>query len=479
MAFSFKVGISLKDRLGRTGLISTPNGQIKTPAFIPVGTKATLKSVLPESLKDLGAQAVLANAYHLYLQPGSDLIDQAGGLSKFMNWQGPTFTDSGGFQVLSLGVGFKKVLAMDAQTFRRDDVIAGNKDRLAHVDDEGVTFKSHLDGTMHRFTPEVSMQVQHQIGADIMFAFDECTTLHNTRPYQELAMDRTYAWAIRCLDEHKRLTEERSTKPYQALFGVIQGAQYEDLRKKAATDLGSLESSGQYFDGFGIGGALDKGQLGNIVSWVNQILPEDKPRHLLGIGAPEDLFVGVENGCDTFDCVLASRIARTSAVYTMEGRFNLSNSAYKRDFTAIVEVRQLPLVGLGHGRMGLADKVQAHVHQTWLAYGLGLQSVREANAAVRACLSGTSAEFGIADVDYVAPECLRVQVTGEARSWLNPNAIQIPGIQHVLDALLKAGVLGLPWWSVWASTAKPARRPNPTAPLLRRAPPAGAGHLSV
>ncbi len=308
---------------------------IQTPAFIPVGTKATVKSVLPEAMADLGAQALLANAYHLYLQPGADLLDEAGGLGQFMNWPGPTITDSGGFQVLSLGVGFKKVLAMDAQTFRRDDVIADNKERLAHVDDEGVTFKSHIDGSMHRFTPEVSMQVQHKIGADIIFAFDECTTLHNTRGYQELAMDRTLAWAVRCLDEHKRLTEARSTKAYQALFGVIQGAQYEDLRKKAAADLGGLVSSGQSFDGFGIGGALDKESLGTIVSWVNQVLPENKPKHLLGIGAPEDLFVGVENGIDTFDCVLASRIARTSAVYTMEGRFNLSNSAYKRDFTAI------------------------------------------------------------------------------------------------------------------------------------------------
>ncbi len=308
---------------------------IQTPAFIPVGTKATVKSVLPEAMADLGAQALLANAYHLYLQPGADLLDEAGGLGQFMNWPGPTITDSGGFQVLSLGVGFKKVLAMDAQTFRRDDVIADNKERLAHVDDEGVTFKSHIDGSMHRFTPEVSMQVQHKIGADIIFAFDECTTLHNTRGYQELAMDRTLAWAVRCLDEHKRLTEARSTKAYQALFGVIQGAQYEDLRKKAAGDLGGLVSSGQSFDGFGIGGALDKESLGTIVSWVNQVLPENKPKHLLGIGAPEDLFVGVENGIDTFDCVLASRIARTSAVYTMEGRFNLSNSAYKRDFTAI------------------------------------------------------------------------------------------------------------------------------------------------
>ena len=335
MSFSFEITSAPANSLARVGIITTPHGQIRTPAFIPVGTKATVKSVLPEAMADLGAQALLANAYHLYLQPGSDIVDEAGGLSEFMNWPGPTFTDSGGFQVLSLGVGFKKVLAMDATTFRRDDVIAGNKDRLAHVDDEGVTFKSHLDGSMHRFTPEVSMQVQHQLGADIMFAFDECTTLHNTRPYQELAMERTLTWAGRCLDEHKRLTDERSTKPYQALFGVIQGAQYEDLRKKAAGDLGSLESSGQSFDGFGIGGALDKDALGTIVSWVNQVLPQEKPKHLLGIGAPEDLFVGVENGIDTFDCVLASRIARTSAVYTMEGRFNLSNSRFKRDFTAI------------------------------------------------------------------------------------------------------------------------------------------------
>ena len=335
MNFSFDIKHAQSHSLARVGTINTPHGPIQTPAFIPVGTRASVKSVLPEAMADLGAQALLANAYHLYLQPGPEILDEAGGLGEFMNWPGPTVTDSGGFQVLSLGVGFKKVLAMDADTFRDDDVIAQSKERLAHVDDEGVTFKSHIDGSMHRFTPEVSMQVQHKIGADIIFAFDECTTLHNTRAYQILAMERTYAWAIRCLDEHKRLTDERIDKPYQALFGVIQGAQYEDLRKKAAGDLGSMESSGQSFDGFGIGGALDKGALGTIVSWVNQILPENKPKHLLGIGAPEDLFVGVENGIDTFDCVLASRIARTSAVYTMEGRFNLSNSGFKRDFAAI------------------------------------------------------------------------------------------------------------------------------------------------
>ncbi len=333
--FSFEINKSADSGLARAGTITTPHGDIQTPAFIPVGTKATVKSVLPGAMKDLGSQALLANAYHLYLQPGPDVIDEAGGLSKFMNWQGPTFTDSGGFQVLSLGVGFKKVLAMDAKTFRSDQVIAGNKERLAHVDDDGVTFKSHLDGSMHRFSSEISMQIQHKIGADIIFAFDECTTLHNTRPYQELALERTHDWALRCLDEHKRLTDERSDKPYQALFGVIQGAQYEDLRKEAAADLGSMQSSGISFDGFGIGGALDKDNLGTIVGWVNSALPENKPKHLLGIGAPEDLFVGVENGVDTFDCVLASRIARTSAVYTMTGRFNVSNAPFIRDFNPI------------------------------------------------------------------------------------------------------------------------------------------------
>ena len=333
--FSYEITHAAETGLARAGVISTPHGQIQTPAFIPVGTKANVKTVLPEAMEELGAQALLANAYHLYLQPGPSVLDEAGGLGAFMNWDKPTFTDSGGFQVLSLGVGFKKVLAMDAQTFRSDQVIAKNKERLAHVDDEGVTFKSHLDGSMHRFTAEISMQIQHQLGADIMFAFDECTTLHNTRPYQELAMSRTYDWAIRCLDEHKKLTEQRSKKPYQALFGVIQGAQYEDLRKKAAADLGGMSSSGVEFDGFGIGGALDKDSLGTIVGWVNSTLPQEKPKHLLGIGAPEDLFVGVENGVDTFDCVLASRIARTSSVYTMTGRFNVSNAPYVRDFNPI------------------------------------------------------------------------------------------------------------------------------------------------
>ena len=328
--FGFTVVRRLGDGLGRAGVITTPHGQIQTPAFIPVGTKATVKSVLPETMAGLGAQALLANAYHLYLQPGPDIVDEAGGLAAFMNWPGPTFTDSGGFQVLSLGAGFKKVLAMDTAGLVDDDVIAAGKDRLAHVDDDGVTFRSHLDGSSHRFTPEVSMQVQHQLGADIIFAFDECTTLLNTRGYQERSLERTFAWAQRCIAEHRRLTDERTHRPYQALFGVVQGAQFEDLRRSAARGLAGLG-----FDGFGIGGALEKERLGEIVGWACAELPEDRPRHLLGIGEPDDLFAGVAAGADTFDCVAPSRVARNCAVMTAGGRYNISRAENRRAFEPI------------------------------------------------------------------------------------------------------------------------------------------------
>ncbi|NUS37376.1 MAG: tRNA guanosine(34) transglycosylase Tgt [Pseudarthrobacter sp.] len=346
--FSFRVGTRLAEScpspaaqvgdnggafLGRTGTITTPHGEIHTPAFIAVGTKATVKAVLPESMADLGAQALLANAYHLYLQPGPDILDEAGGLGAFMNWPGPTFTDSGGFQVMSLGSGFKKVIDMKSvDASGPDDAVAPGKERLAHIDDDGVWFKSHLNGDRHRFSPEISMQVQHKIGADIMFAFDELTTLQNSRRYQEESLERTRLWAERCIAEHERLTESRAGKPYQALFGVIQGAQYEDLRRKACRDLGAMP-----FDGFGIGGALEKENLGTIVRWCNEELPEDKPRHLLGISEPDDIFTAIENGADTFDCVSPTRVARNSAFYTPDGRFNLSGAKYKRDFGPLQE----------------------------------------------------------------------------------------------------------------------------------------------
>ena len=335
--FGFTPDAVLPNGRGRAGVIETPHGRIETPAFVAVGTKATVKAVLPETVAQLGAQAVLANAYHLYLQPGADIVDQAGGLGRFMNWPGPTFTDSGGFQVMSLGVGFKKVLAMDASRVSDDQVIAEGKERMAHVDDDGVTFKSHLDGTKHRFTPEVSMGVQHQLGADIIFAFDELTTLMNTRAYQEESLERTRLWAEGCLAEHRRLTEERADKPYQALFGVLQGAQYEDLRRKAARDLGSMEVEGQTFDGFGIGGALEKENLGTIVGWVADELPVDKPRHLLGISEPDDFFAACAAGADTFDCVNPSRVARNAAIYTTRGRFNVNTAASRRAFVPLDE----------------------------------------------------------------------------------------------------------------------------------------------
>lgn len=332
MSFGFEVTSRLADAPGRTGVIHTPHGDIETPAFVVVGTKASVKALTPEQIADLGAQAVLANAYHLFLQPGPELVDEAGGVGRFMNWPGPTFTDSGGFQVLSLGAGFKKTLAMDISRLTEADVIAADRDRRAMVDDDGVTFRSPLNGDLHRFTPEVSMGIQHQLGADVMMAFDELTTLMNTRDYQEEALERTRRWAQRCLAEHRRLTEARADHPYQALYGVIQGAQYEDLRRKACRDLAAMEVEGQAFDGFGIGGAIEKVNLGHIVGWCATELPEDKPRHLLGISEPDDLFAACRAGADTFDCVNPSRVARNAAIYTADGRYNVNTASFRRDF---------------------------------------------------------------------------------------------------------------------------------------------------
>lgn len=326
--------------LGRTGTIHTPHGDIHTPAFIPVATKATVKTLTPEQVRSTGAQAILSNAYHLYLQPGPDIVDEAGGVAAFENWRGPTYTDSGGFQVMSLGVGYKKVLAMDTKGLSEKDIIAQQKKRMAVVDEDGVDFRSVIDGSKHRFTPEVSMQIQHELGADIMFAFDELTTLVNTRHYQEQSVARTHRWAARCLEEHQRQTDLRSHRPLQSLWGVVQGAQYEDLRRQAARGLVELseqaESEGRRgFGGFGIGGALEKENLGTIVDWVCQELPEDKPRHLLGISEPDDLFTAIAAGADTFDCVAPTRLGRRGGVYTLDGRMNLAAARFKRDFSPI------------------------------------------------------------------------------------------------------------------------------------------------
>lgn len=342
---TFEQGIVLDDAPGahgRTGTIHTPHGDIATPAFIPVATKATVKTLTPEQIRQTGAQAILSNAYHLYLQPGPGIVDEAGGVAAFENWHGPTYTDSGGFQVMSLGVGFKKVLAMDVAGLTESDIRAANKDRMARVDDDGVDFKSVIDGSAHRFTPEVSMQIQHSLGADIMFAFDELTTLVDTRDYQEHSVERTRRWAKRCLDEHDRLTRERVGKPKQSLWGVVQGAQYEDLRRQATRGLLELDREARDagrrgFGGFGIGGALEKENLGTIVGWVTDELPQHMPRHLLGISEPDDIFTAVEAGADTFDCVAPTRLGRRGGVYTLDGRLNLAGAKFKRDFRGVDE----------------------------------------------------------------------------------------------------------------------------------------------
>lgn len=324
-SLEFTIEARLGNALARVGRITTPHGTIDTPAFIPVGTQATLKSLTPEQLLATGAQAALVNAYHLYLRPGHKTIDAAGGVQTFMNWHKPTFSDSGGFQVMSLGVGFKKVIDMTGEGAPN---ITQKKKKLATIDDDGVTFKSHLDGSMHRLNPEISMQIQHGIGADITFAFDELTTLHHSYEYQVESLERrTHPWAIRSLAEHQKLNAERSHRPPQALFGVVQGANYEDLRRTSARFLGAMD-----FDGYGLGGALEKARIGEIVRWMNEELPENKPRHMLGISEPDDIFDCIENGADTFDCVSPARVGRNGALYTARGRINIKRAEFKQDF---------------------------------------------------------------------------------------------------------------------------------------------------
>ncbi len=349
----FKIEKKLPNSLGRAGYIDTPHGYIKTPAFVVVGTKASVKSLTPEQVRESGSQVVLANTYHLYLQPGDEVVRDAGGLHTFMNWQGPTMTDSGGFQVFSLGAAYGKELSkvtssivpLADPSFLIPERSIDSVIPLAKISNDGVSFKSHLDGSMHYITPEKSIEIQHNLGADIIFAFDECTSPTETEKYQDEALSRTHAWAKRSLEEHKKRESEKSIPGMdkglyvhtgyglpQALFGIVQGGRSEVLRKKSAHIIGEMD-----FDGFGIGGSFAKEDMSTAVKWVNEILPEGKPRHLLGIGEPEDLFMGVENGVDLFDCVGPTRIARNGTLFTKHGKINVFNAQFISDFTPVDE----------------------------------------------------------------------------------------------------------------------------------------------
>ena len=330
-------------KLGRAGTITTAHGVIETPAFVVVGTKATVKSLSTEQVKEAGSQVVLANTYHLYLQPGDETVKKLGGLGKMMNWSGPTMTDSGGFQVFSLGAAYKKGISKVLQITDPSLMIPERFDdssapRLAKIGQDGVSFTSHLDGSIHYITPEKSIQIQHNLGADIIFAFDECTSPNEDLKYQTEALERTHAWAKRSLEEHLKLENEKENQENvfsQYIFGIVQGGREEDLRKKSAKFISDVEVDGKKFDGFGIGGSFAKEDMQTAVKWVNEILPEDKPRHLLGIGEPEDLFMGIESGVDLFDCVLPTRNGRNGTLYTKSGKMHIENTQYRDDVLPI------------------------------------------------------------------------------------------------------------------------------------------------
>ncbi len=336
---TFSIEKRITGSLARAGVIHTPHGDIETPAFVVVGTKGTVKSVSPEDLEQyVGASATLANTYHLFLQPGEKLIKEAGGIHQFSGWKTPTMTDSGGFQVFSLGAAFGKGVTKFAKGEVSEDAKEGlhlyNKElaeshgKLCVIDEDGVTFTSHIDGSMHRFTAERSIEIQHAIGADIIVAFDECTSPTAGYDYQKEAMERTHRWAKRSILAHKR---DYDALQKQGLYGVVQGGRFTDLRQESARTLAAMD-----FDGFGIGGSFSKEDLGESLRVVNEILPEDKPRHLLGIGEPEDIVAGVQMGCDTFDCVAPTRIGRTGTIYIHThdgtGKLNLKKSEVQHDF---------------------------------------------------------------------------------------------------------------------------------------------------
>jgi len=298
---TFTFDLLAQDGDARTGVFHTPHGDIPTPIFAPVGTQATVKSLTQRQLTELDAKLILANTYHLYLRPGHNLIAELGGLHRFMAWDGPILTDSGGFQVFSLS-------------------------DTRQVDEDGVTFKSHIDGSTHRFTPELSVAIQEHLGSDIMMAFDECAEPYD-RDYSRQAMERTHRWVERC--------QGAKTRGDQALFGIVQGGVFPDLREQSAEQIASLDLPGNAIGGLSVGET--KPEMHAMIKVVNAVLPQDKPRYMMGVGTPQDLVQCVGLGIDIFDCVLPTRLARHNAAMTDNGRMNLMNAQFARDERPISE----------------------------------------------------------------------------------------------------------------------------------------------
>lgn len=291
----FKFELHARQARARAGIFYTPHGPVRTPVFAPVGTQGTVKAITPAQLSELGASLILANTYHLYLRPGDELVSEMGGLHDFMNWSAPILTDSGGFQVFSL---------------------AENRE----INDEGVTFKSHVDGSVHLFTPEKAIAIQENLGADIIMAFDECAQPYE-REYNERAIKRTHSWAERC--------RRAKTRHDQALFGIVQGGVFPDLRTQSAEYIAGLDFQGNAIGGLSVGET--KEEMHAMLEIVDPILPEDKPRYLMGVGTPTDMINGVMRGIDIFDCVLPTRLARHNAALTRTERLNMANAAYSDD----------------------------------------------------------------------------------------------------------------------------------------------------
>ena len=301
MAITYELLKECPHTHARAGILHTPHGDIETPIFMPVGTKATVKAVLPESLKEMNAQIILANTYHLHLRPGEDIVKKAGGLHKFMNWDGPILTDSGGFQVFSLG-------------------------KINTITDDGVEFRSHIDGSRRFISPEKSIQIQNDLGADIIMAFDECVPFGADRDYTERSLKVTVNWAKRCHTYHKQTQT-------QALFGIIQGGMYPDLRSQAVEQTCAID-----FPGYSIGG-LSVGEpkeiMYELLDHTAPLMPRNKPRYLMGVGSFDALMQGVSSGIDMFDCVMQTRMGRNGTALVRSGRINLKNACYKEDFTPI------------------------------------------------------------------------------------------------------------------------------------------------